>query len=81
VCCDKVCPISPSIHPSQGDANEYAVNNILLNHNIDKQMSDSRGEVAYLMADLSNIKEDEIKDLFQSLQELSSCIRTRVLYG
>jgi D-3-phosphoglycerate dehydrogenase len=33
------------------------------------------------MADLSNIKEDEIKDLFQSLQELSSCIRTRVLYG
>lgn len=57
------------------------VNNILLNHNIDKQMSDSRGEVAYLMADLSNIKEDEIKDLFQSLQELSSCIRTRVLYG
>ena len=44
-------------------------------------MSDSIGEVAYLMADLSNIKEDEIKDLFQSLQELSSCIRTRVLYG
>lgn len=44
-------------------------------------MSDSRGEVAYLMADLSDVKEDEIKDLFQSLQELSSCIRTRVLYG
>lgn len=57
------------------------VNGILLNHNIDKQMSDSRGEVAYLMADLSDVKEDEIRDLFQSLQELSSCIRTRVLYG
>ncbi len=34
-------------------------------------MSDSRGEVAYLMADISEVKEAEIKDLFQSLQELS----------
>lgn len=56
------------------------VNGILLHHNIDKQMSDSRGEVAYLMADISDVKESEIRDLFQSLSELSSCIRTRVLY-
>ncbi|KAF2128530.1 hypothetical protein P153DRAFT_423727 [Dothidotthia symphoricarpi CBS 119687] len=57
------------------------VNSILLHHNIDKQMSDSRGDVAYLMADISDVKEAEIRDLFQSLEELSSCIRTRVLYG
>ncbi|KAH7074859.1 D-3-phosphoglycerate dehydrogenase-like protein [Paraphoma chrysanthemicola] len=56
------------------------VNGILLHHNIEKQMSDSRGEVAYLMADISDVKEGEIRDLFQSLEELSSCIRTRVLY-
>lgn len=56
------------------------VNGILLNHNIEKQMSDSRGDVAYLMADITDVKEGEIRDLFQSLQELSSCIRTRVLY-
>lgn len=56
------------------------VNGILLHHNIEKQMSDSRGEVAYLMADISEVKEAEIRDLFTSLQELSSCIRTRVLY-
>ncbi|KAL6708152.1 D-3-phosphoglycerate dehydrogenase 2 [Coniothyrium glycines] len=56
------------------------VNGILLNHNIEKQMTDSRGDVAYLMADISDVKEAEIKDLFQSLEELSSCIRTRVLY-
>jgi len=56
------------------------VNGILLNHNIEKQMSDSRGEVAYLMADISDVKEGEIRDLYQSLEELSSCIRTRVLY-
>jgi D-3-phosphoglycerate dehydrogenase len=47
------------------------VNNVLLHHNIEKQMSDSRGEVAYLMADISDVKEEEIRDLFQSLEELS----------
>lgn len=47
------------------------VNGILLHHNIEKQMSDSRGEVAYLMADISDVKEEEIRDLFQSLEELS----------
>ncbi|KAF2742245.1 hypothetical protein M011DRAFT_433398 [Sporormia fimetaria CBS 119925] len=47
------------------------VNGILGYHNVEKQMSDSRGEVAYLMADISNVKEEEIHDLFQSLEELS----------
>jgi len=47
------------------------VNGILLHHNIEKQMSDSRGDVAYLMADISEVKEEEIRDLFRSLQELS----------
>lgn len=56
------------------------VNGVLLNHNIDKQSSDSRGEVAYLMADVSDVKEDEIKNLFQSLEELPSSLRTRMLY-
>ncbi|OAG05699.1 D-3-phosphoglycerate dehydrogenase [Paraphaeosphaeria sporulosa] len=56
------------------------VNGVLLNHNIDKQSSDSRGDVAYLMADVSDVKEDEIKNLFQSLEELPSSLRTRMLY-
>jgi hypothetical protein len=52
-------------------ANKRTVNGILLHHNIEKQMSDSRGEVAYLMADINDVKEGEIRDLFQSLEELS----------
>ncbi|CAI6333347.1 unnamed protein product [Periconia digitata] len=56
------------------------VNAALHHHNIDKQSSDSRGDVAYLMADVSEVKEDEIKDLFQSLENLSAGIRTRMLY-
>jgi D-3-phosphoglycerate dehydrogenase len=56
------------------------VNEILGDHNVDKQMTDSRGDVAYLMADLSNVNVSEIKDLYQSLEDLGSRIRTRVLY-
>jgi D-3-phosphoglycerate dehydrogenase len=56
-----------------------AVNGILLHHNIEKQMSDSRGDVAYLMADISAVKEEEIRDLFQSLEELSCTFNTRIL--
>ncbi|KAK5709528.1 D-3-phosphoglycerate dehydrogenase 2 [Elasticomyces elasticus] len=56
------------------------VNEILGDHNVDKQMTDSRGDVAYLMADISNVNTSEIKDLYQSLEDLGSRIRTRVLY-
>jgi len=56
------------------------VNEILADHNVDKQMTDSRGEVAYLMADISNVDQGEIKDLYHNLEDLSSCIRTRILY-
>jgi len=56
------------------------VNDIIADHNVDKQMTDSRGEVAYLMADISNVDQGEIKDLYHNLEDLSSCIRTRILY-
>ncbi|MCJ1416294.1 D-3-phosphoglycerate dehydrogenase 2 [Xylographa parallela] len=56
------------------------VNEVLGNHNVDKQMTDSRGDVAYLMADISNVNQSEIKELYESLESLSSRIMTRVLY-
>ncbi|EEH49817.2 phosphoglycerate dehydrogenase [Paracoccidioides brasiliensis Pb18] len=39
------------------------VNEILGDHNVDKQMTDSRGDVAYLMADISDVSTSDIKDL------------------
>lgn len=48
------------------------VNEILGDHNVDKQISDSKGDIAYLMADVSNVKFGEIKDLWERL-ELLSC--------
>lgn len=56
------------------------VNEILGDHNVDKQMTDSRGDVAYLMADISNVNTTEIKDLYDNLEGLGSRIKTRVLY-
>ena len=56
------------------------VNSVLGDHNVDKQMTDSRGDVAYLMADISNVNFSVIKDLYQRLEGLSSRIMTRVLY-
>ncbi|CAM1508524.1 Fc.00g053720.m01.CDS01 [Cosmosporella sp. VM-42] len=56
------------------------VNEILGDHNVDKQISDSRGDVAYLMADVSSVKIEQIKDISESLEALSSRILTRVLY-
>ena len=56
------------------------VNEVLADHNVDKQMTDSRGEVAYLMADISNVNTSEITALYQNLEDLGSRIRTRVLY-
>ncbi|WYZ39016.1 hypothetical protein EsH8_III_000930 [Colletotrichum jinshuiense] len=56
------------------------VNEILGNHNVDKQISDSRGDIAYLMADVSSVKAKDIKEISDGLDSLSSRILTRVLY-
>ncbi|OHE93353.1 D-isomer specific 2-hydroxyacid dehydrogenase [Colletotrichum orchidophilum] len=56
------------------------VNEILGNHNVDKQISDSKGDIAYLMADVSSVKAEDIKEINDGLDSLSSRIMTRVLY-
>lgn len=56
------------------------VNEILGDHNVDKQTTDSRGEVAYLLADISDVKPEALKEITDGLDGLSSRIMTRVLY-
>ncbi|EGC45052.1 D-3-phosphoglycerate dehydrogenase [Histoplasma capsulatum var. duboisii H88] len=56
------------------------VNEILSDHNVDKQMTDSRGDVAYLMADISDVHTSDIKDLYNRLENLPSRIMTRILH-
>lgn len=56
------------------------VNNILSNHNIEKQFTDSRGEIAYLMADISDVDISDIKTLYEQLEQTPYKIATRLLY-
>ncbi|KAJ5231976.1 hypothetical protein N7468_004932 [Penicillium chermesinum] len=56
------------------------VNEVIGDHNVDKQMTDSRGDVAYLMADISDVNASVIKDLYERLESLPSRIMTRILY-
>ncbi|KAK7531317.1 D-3-phosphoglycerate dehydrogenase 2 [Phyllosticta citribraziliensis] len=56
------------------------VNDILGDHNVEKQTVDAKGDVAYLMTDISDVQESELKTLYQDLEDLPSNIRTRVLY-
>ncbi|ETN40133.1 phosphoglycerate dehydrogenase [Cyphellophora europaea CBS 101466] len=56
------------------------VNEVLGDHNVDKQMTDSRGDVAYLMADISNVREGEVAQLYNDLEGLKERILTRILY-
>ena len=73
------------------------MNEILGDHNVDKQMTDSKGDVcfqvslpktetldnqiqvAYLMADISNVDAAKIKDLYERLESLS-CMAPVLLY-
>ncbi|QLG73245.1 hypothetical protein HG535_0E03290 [Zygotorulaspora mrakii] len=56
------------------------VNNILSNHNIEKQFSDSNGDIAYLMADISSVDQSDIKDIYTQLNQTESKISIRLLY-
>ena len=48
--------------------------------NVDKQFSDSRGDVAYMIADISSVREDQIKDIYKKLVATPYNITTRMLY-
>lgn len=56
------------------------VNEVLGDHNVDKQMTDSKGDTAYLMADISNVKEGEVALLYKDLEGLKERVMTRILY-
>ncbi|SPN98871.1 probable SER33 - 3-phosphoglycerate dehydrogenase [Cephalotrichum gorgonifer] len=56
------------------------VNGILGDHNVDKQISDSKDDTAYLMADISDVKTEDLKLISEQLDALSSRILTRILY-
>lgn len=55
------------------------VNEILSPYNVEKQYSDSKGEVAYLMADIADVSPRDINRLRELIKRTSANILTRLL--
>lgn len=56
-----------------------AVNEILGGHNVEKQFSDSKGDIAYVLADISDVTPTEVHDLQVRLSQTRANIITRLL--
>lgn len=56
------------------------VNAVLGEYNVERQLSDSRGGVAYLMADIADVKTEDIKRIYSSIMSTSANVATRILY-
>ncbi|KAK4510050.1 uncharacterized protein ATC70_006219 [Mucor velutinosus] len=57
-----------------------AINEIFAEHNVEKQYSDSKGEIAYVMADISNVTQQHLESLYNAIVATPANIKTRVLY-
>ncbi|KIM25381.1 hypothetical protein M408DRAFT_17278 [Serendipita vermifera MAFF 305830] len=55
------------------------VNEILGSHNVEKQFSDSKGDIAYLMADIADVSQEDIQSIHDRINKTSANIITRLL--
>ena len=65
------------VHHNQPGA-LLAVNEIIGLHNVDKQHSDSQKDIAYLLADISDVSESDIQDIYTRLSKTPACILVRI---
>ncbi|KAJ1941808.1 D-3-phosphoglycerate dehydrogenase 2 [Linderina pennispora] len=56
------------------------INNILADYNVNKQISDSKGDVAYFMADVTVNDQKEISTIYEEIAGIQENIITRVLF-
>ncbi|KAI0651947.1 hypothetical protein C8Q79DRAFT_1100512 [Trametes meyenii] len=55
------------------------VNEVLSPYNVEKQYSDSKGETAYLMADIADVSPSDVNSLREQISKTSANILTRLL--
>lgn len=55
------------------------VNDILSPYNVEKQYSDSKGDIAYLLADIADVSPSDINKLRETISHTSANILTRLL--
>ncbi|KAI9310964.1 hypothetical protein BX666DRAFT_1868844 [Dichotomocladium elegans] len=56
------------------------INSLFADHNVEKQYSDSKGDIAYVMADIAKVSEEDLIKLYNAITATRANIRTRVLY-
>lgn len=56
------------------------INEIFADNNVEKQYSDSKGDIAYVMADIADVNEENLHKLYNAITATRANIRTRVLY-
>lgn len=57
-----------------------SVNNVLGDYNVSKQFSDSKGDIAYLLADLENVSESQLKEIYDAISGQRTNVATRLLF-
>ncbi|KAI0004268.1 hypothetical protein BJV74DRAFT_763952 [Russula compacta] len=55
------------------------VNEVLSPYNVEKQYSDSKGDIAYLMADIADVSSQDVNQLRERISKTSANILTRLL--
>lgn len=66
------------VHANQPGALR-ALNSLLGNYNVDKQNTDSKKDVAYLMVDISGVGDKETAEIYEQVSRLPTNILTRLL--
>lgn len=56
------------------------VNDILSRHNIEKQYSDSNGDIAYVITDISDVTQSDVHAIYNELDKTSERITVRLIY-
>ncbi|KAI9025316.1 hypothetical protein CLU79DRAFT_745035 [Phycomyces nitens] len=57
-----------------------SINEIFADHNVEKQYSDSKGDIAYVMADIADVAEEQLHQIYDAITATPANISTRVLY-
>lgn len=56
-----------------------AINEILAPYNVDKQHTDSHKDTAYLMADISGVDDNDVRNIYERISKTENNILTRLL--
>ncbi|KAI8335921.1 hypothetical protein BC941DRAFT_503448 [Chlamydoabsidia padenii] len=56
------------------------INELFADHNVEKQYSDSKDDIAYVMADIANVTDEHILKLYNAITATRANIQTRLLY-